>query len=361
MFRKASKHLSLVRRNLYHPTRTCHFFIMDELIQKAIKETQESVKPMDSVKWKPDEPHPQSYFAYDSDKQAWQPMEASGNTQNESGFGITQLALYSWNVDFMLPLAKERMDIALAHLEGLTSKLPPTTAAVIYLQESIAQDLTTVGEKPWIREKYYVTDIDDSNWAARYGTTTLVDRRLDITNCFRVHYAKTRMQRDAFFVDIVLGGGKTVRLCNTHLESLAFEPPFRPPQMQVVVKYMHDENVFGAVAAGDFNAIQPFDRTLHEDNGLKDAYLELGGKEDSEEGYTWGQQATTTLRERFGCSRMDKVYFAGRVKLLSFERFGRDVELSDPAQRERVVSLGFEKPWITDHLGVVAHFRVEDP
>ena len=51
----------------------------------------------------------------------------------------------------------------------------------------------------------------------------------------------------------------------------------------------------GSVLAGDLNAIEPFDRTLHLDNGLKDAYLELGGKEDSEDGYTWGQQAPKAL------------------------------------------------------------------
>ena len=41
--------------------------------------------------------------------------------------------------------------------------------------------------------------------------------------------------------------------------------------------------------------IEPFDRKLHSDNGLKDAYLELGGKEDSDDGFTWGQQAPKAL------------------------------------------------------------------
>ncbi|KAI1102835.1 Endonuclease/exonuclease/phosphatase [Jackrogersella minutella] len=334
---------------------------MDALFQKAIKDNEEMKKPLDSVPWKPDQAHAQPYYTYDSTKQTWEPAECKKKQEAHDGNGISRLVLLSWNVDFMLPFAKERMDVALDHLAALTAKLPPTTAAVIFLQECLKGDLATVGEKDWVREKFHATDVDSSNWASdHYGTTTLVDRRLDVAACFRVHYAKTRMQRDASFVDVLLRGGKTVRLCNTHLESLAFEPPFRIPQMQLVAAHMRARGVDGALAAGDFNAVQPFDRTLHEDNGLKDAYLELGGREDSEEGYTWGQQAATALRDRFGCSRMDKVYFTGGLKLHRFERFGADLQVSGDQESTELVSLGFEKPWITDHLGVLAEVEVVD-
>lgn len=111
--------------------------------------------------------------------------------------------------------------------------------------------------------------------------------------------------------------------------------------------------------AGDFNAIQDFDRHLHSDNGLKDAYIEVGGEEDSESGYTWGQQAATKLREQFGCSRMDKVFFVGDgLQLKGFEQFGADVEVDDPRERDEIVKLGFDRPWVTDHLGVVGKFEV---
>ena len=57
---------------------------------------------------------------------------------------------------------------------------------------------------------------------------------LAIKDVFRVHYEQTRMQRDGLFVDVALPSSegpssgevtKTIRLCNTHLESLALEPP----------------------------------------------------------------------------------------------------------------------------------------
>ncbi|KAI0104935.1 Endonuclease/exonuclease/phosphatase [Hypoxylon sp. NC0597] len=336
---------------------------MEELFQKAVKRNEEMKKSPDSVPWKPDHPHPQPYYSYDSSKKSWEPAERKPPPpQANSALGINRLALFSWNIDFMLPFAKERMNAALNHLEGVTRKLPSTTAAVIFLQECLEEDLATVGEKEWVRKKFNVTDVDASNWqSAYYGTTTLVDRRLDITSCFRVHYEKTRMERDALFVDVILGSGqpKTIRLCNTHLESLALEPPFRPAQMQVVAKYMHADGVHGAIVAGDFNAIQPFDRKLHSDNNLRDAYLELGGKEDSDEGYTWGQQAATEFRRRFGCSRMDKVYLTGNLKLHRFERFGVDIQITGK-EADEIIALGFDKPWVTDHLGIVAEVEVVD-
>ncbi|KAI1762526.1 Endonuclease/exonuclease/phosphatase [Hypoxylon sp. FL1150] len=343
---------------------------MEAIFQEAVKQNEMAKKPESSVPWQLDQPHAQPFYTYDSAKQAWEPAQCKPLQEASGPQGITRLALFSWNIDFMLPLAKSRMDIALEHLDSLVSKFGPETAVVIYLQECLEKDdpppavhdLKTIGEKSWVRSKFHVTDVDQSSWGTRYGTTTLVDRRLDITSCFRVHYQKSNFQRDAFFVDVVLDNGrgqrKTLRLCNTHLESLAGNPPLRPAQMQIAARYMREDGIDGALAAGDFNAIQPFDKTLHSENGLKDAYLELDGQEDSDDGYTWGQQAATTLRDRFGCSRMDKVYFTGSLKLESFQRFGADVELSEEADRARIISLGFEKPWITDHLGVTATVEV---
>ncbi|KAI1374586.1 Endonuclease/exonuclease/phosphatase [Hypoxylon crocopeplum] len=339
---------------------------MDEIVQKAIKQAAVMKKAADSVPWQPDQPHAQSYYTYDNTKQKWEPAEYKKPQEARDGPGITRLALYSWNIDFMLPFDEERMDAALAHLEALTTKLPPTTAVVIFLQECLKTDLEIIGEKQWVRDKFHVTDVDTSNWASDYyGTTTLIDRRLDISSCFRVHYAKTRMERDALFADVLLSsssssssGPKTIRLCNTHLESLAMDPAYRPPQMQLAAGYMREAGIDGALAAGDFNAIQDFDRTLHAANSLRDAYLEQGGAEDSDAGYTWGQQAATDLRTRYGCSRMDKVYFTGGLAMCRFERFGADVQLTEQEQRDKIVGLGFDKAWITDHLGVVVEVEI---
>ncbi|RSM02343.1 hypothetical protein CEP52_008048 [Fusarium oligoseptatum] len=318
---------------------------MEALFGQAMKDSATLRKS--EVPWKDDEPSAQSYYAFDPATSAWVVKTPSDETVGNDG--IDGIALYSWNIDFMLPFAEARMKPALAHLGGLVGSNATNLATVIFLQECTPSDLATIAATPWIQERFNLTDLDATNWATNhYGTVTLIDSRLSITGAFRVHYSKTRMDRDAFFVDVSVDG-KTVRLCNTHLESMVFNPPYRPPQMQLV---------HAGLAAGDFNAIQPFDRTLHTDNNLKDAFLELGGKEDTEEGYTWGQQAATKLREQFGCSRMDKVYFCGGADVVKFERFGQDVLTEGEDESSRIVALGFEKAWVTDHLGIRAEVKI---
>lgn len=336
---------------------------MQAIIAQAIKDTAALRKS--TTPWNPDEPHSQSYYAFDKAASSWVPKSPSTDAALEKGSaGITNLAVFTWNIDFMLPFAEARMKPALAHLDRLTSpdSLPEITAPVICLQECTPSYLGTIAATPWVRERFQLSDLDPTNWATtHYGTITLVDARLPIAAAFRVHYSKTRMDRDALFMDVLTGPeGSSVRLCNTHLESLALDPPFRPPQMQLVAHHLHDARVHAGLVAGDFNAIQPFDRMLHEDDGndLKDAFLELGGSEDSDEGFTWGQQAATNLREQFGCSRMDKVYFCGGIGLVRFERFGVDVLTEGEEERRQIVELGFEKPWITDHLGVMAEVEI---
>ncbi|RYP18047.1 hypothetical protein DL765_004163 [Monosporascus sp. GIB2] len=354
---------------------------MDELVQKAIQQAKTLRKDPGHLPWKADEPWAQPYYSWNTEKGQWQPVESPASRSSDQAYsaGITILALYSWNIDYMLPFPEARMNAALAHLEELTSQLPSatTTAVVINLQECDPSDLAIIGQKQWIRDRFYVTDVGTTAWASGcYGTTTLVDRRLGVLSCFRVHYSQTRMERDALFVDVAtpaaaaVSGGhhgkKKIRLCNTHLESLVVEPPLRPAQMRVVATHMHkataaDGGFSGAIATGDFNAIQPFDSSLHSDNGLRDAYLELGGQEGCDDGYTWGQQALKALRDRFGCSRMDKAYSCGSgLNLLSFERFGAGVEIDEREreQRDGVLALGSEKPWITDHLGIKTVFSL---
>jgi tyrosyl-DNA phosphodiesterase 2 len=340
---------------------------MNGIFQKAIKDS-ELLRKTD-VPWQPDVPFAQPYNIFDATTALW--TSKTPPSQSVHHIGITSIALYSWNIDFMLPFGEARMKAALNHLGALVKDLAstPSVAPIIFLQECTPEDLVTISSNLWVRERFMLTDLDATYWATNhYGTTMLLDARLLITSVFRVHYSQTHMNRDALFVDFALGpdnGRKVVRLCNTHLESLAMDPPLRPAQMRLVARYLHSEEVHAALAAGDFNAIQPFDRTLHKDNNLKDAFLEQNGKEDSEEGYTWGQQATTKLREQFGCSRMDKVYFCGSLKLLKFTRFGGNIQLTEGAdgyleskQESKMIALGFEKPWITDHLGIQAQFQV---
>ncbi|KAL1963127.1 hypothetical protein VTN77DRAFT_8670 [Rasamsonia byssochlamydoides] len=118
--------------------------------------------------------------------------------------------------------------------------------------------------------------------------------------------------------------------------------------------------------AGDLNAFAPEDRTAPVEAGLQDAFLVLGGKEDTEEGYTWGQQVPEETRRRFGCSRMDKVLFCGGLQVNSLERIGAEVtvkirvEFEFEEEEEDEDDDKDEEVWVTDHLGLMADFTIVD-
>jgi tyrosyl-DNA phosphodiesterase 2 len=259
------------------------------------------------------------------------------------------------------------MSAALDHLHDLVSSTAPDCAIIIFLQEMGVSDMEQIRDSAWIKQRFNLTEMDSRNWLSPYyGTTTLVDRRLQIDSVFRVPWY-SKFDRDGLFVDIKLynhihpdAPPKVMRLCNTHLESLVADPPVRPIQMAAAKEYLRQPNVSCAILAGDLNAIEPFDRSLHKDNALNDVYLLIGGdgsvpgEEDSDNGYTWGYQSPQALRDRFGCSRMDKVLFQWSLSPTKFQRIGMGVKVA--GEHSEMMKAAGELDWVSDHYGVMCDF-----
>jgi tyrosyl-DNA phosphodiesterase 2 len=318
-------------------------------------------------------------------------------TSTQSSHLPSRFGLITWNIDALVPHAEARMAGALEYLESLckqqqtSSETPPL---VILLQEMLESDLAQIQQADWIRRNFYVTDLTTEFWESPfYGTTTLIDKRFDVQRVFRVHYGQTRMQRDALFVDVEVettssaqensssdSAGRSnssssdpliLRLCNTHLESLVSNPPHRPGQMKLASTFMHGTGTgttrpdlpapHASALAGDLNAFAPEDRTAPLQSGLRDAFLVLGGKEDTDESYTWGQQVPEETRRAFGCSRMDKILFCGGLRVDRLERIGEGITVellpSVMVPGQRVLT---SKVWVTDHLGLMAEFTIVD-
>lgn len=168
------------------------------------------------------------------------------------------------------------MEAALRHLQQLIGtgeegiRDSNGLAHVIFLAECLESDIALISRDAWVKSNFCVTDLDMSNMASgHYGTIALIDRRLAVENCFRVHYSKTRMERDGLFIDVMLDS-KRIRLCTTHAESLALQPAFRPLQLEICARQLHDPLVYASILAGDLNAIEPADDKIHVENGLKD-------------------------------------------------------------------------------------------
>ncbi|KAL6705070.1 hypothetical protein ACN47E_007329 [Coniothyrium glycines] len=309
------------------------------------------------------EPKLQDFVSFDEDSTSRRILASQCTATLGSPAKADAIRLISWNIDVLVPFAEERMSAAIVYLKGLVASTPPDIAMIIFLQEMSPSDLGQLAEAKWIQECFYLTDVDNGHWLSQYyGTTTLIDKRLMVNRVFRVPFA-SNFNRDGLFVDIALSrggslqhGDMVLRLCNVHLESLVADPPVRPGQLKAAAEYLGKADVACALLAGDTNAIQPFDRTLHLENGLKDAYLELGGQEDSDEGYTWGYQVAQWMKDKFGCSRMDKIMFSGVVQPKRFERIGMGVKVADE-HVARVKEAG-ELEWVTDHYGVMGDFEL---
>ncbi len=308
--------------------------------------------------WKRDEPAPQEYYTFRDGE--WWPVEAQGSTvppgsETPRSFRFSVL---SWNIDFMRPHDDARMSAALQHLRSLVAR-KPDHPSVILLNEMTGSDLTLIKQADWVREGYNITDATTDHWESTvYGTCILVPRALPIKSLFRLHYARTPMQRDALFVDVALPDARTLRLCTSHLESLRARPPVRPAQLAAAARWLREAHA--GVIGGDFNAIEPFDSTLHVENGLRDAYLESGGVEGEERGMTWGMMGNVAERDRFGLGRLDKILVCGGLEVVGFETFGMDVVVEDgEAAEELAEAMHMEKGWVTDHLGVKAEFRLD--
>lgn len=288
---------------------------------------------------------------------SWKPFN-----EQLSSHSVATIRLITWNIDAEAQCGPLRMAGALRYLEGLTNTFPREIPLVICFQEVVRNDLMLLQAAPWVRARFALTDIDTNHWKAPYyGTTTLVDRRLPLARVYRAFYKDTQMDRDGLYVDIATKPStpsqRILRFCNTHLESLDATPPLRPAQFAEASQHLHSPSIHAGILAGDLNAIEPFDRALHVTYDFKDAYLEAGGKEDSHEGYTWGYQSYAEVQDKFGCGRLDKVLFCGRVKVRGLQRIGIGVKVEE-AKRTKMRSFGALE-FVTDHYGLMADVAVD--
>ncbi|KAF2465098.1 uncharacterized protein BDR25DRAFT_318795 [Lindgomyces ingoldianus] len=321
-------------------------------------------------------PELQQYYTFlDGAWKLFPPISTNAPHRPPNSDSFQTMHLITWNIDFMAECPQERMSSAISHLESLVSTIPASSPVVIFLQEmqqrarqnfattfkesigassysKCANDLTQLSQASWIRERFSMSDLTPANWAASYGTVTLVDHRLTIVQVSRLKFI-SEYGRDALLVDIAFPGTeKVLRLCNVHLDSM--DGSMRPIQWKGVAQWLQrkDDGVAASILAGDCNANRPRDKTEPQENGFRDAYLELGGVEDVEEGATWGFQCPSSAR--WGPTRLDKVVFWGNLEVKELERIGVGIRVEDEDAKKELGEWDF----VTDHYGLVAKFEL---
>ena len=214
---------------------------------------------------------------------------------------------------------------------------------------------TLILNAEWVRRYFIVIPTGTDRWPehSSYGNVTLVSRTIPVVNAFTIMFSNSAMNRTAIFVDIKLcipaledeprlsRGIVTLRIANTHLESLPAGAPARPRQMKLVADALREQGLIGGIVAGDMNAIGPSDGGIVEDAGLYDAWQ---GDDDDEEGFTWGYQSPNN---RFRPGRLDKV--------LSTRPEGFIVE--EP-ERIGIGEAIRQDTWVSDHFGLVTRVHI---
>ncbi|KAF5381959.1 hypothetical protein D9615_004359 [Tricholomella constricta] len=294
-------------------------------------------------------------YQYRQNKSAWRHVSARHSAE-QSGHP-SSLMLVTWNIDFQSKYHTERMTVILRHLETYVFKCDEgqePIACCIMFQEVHPDALTVLLEDSWVRKHFQVTPISPSKWPmSGYGNVTLISRTVTVTRASIVEFGASSMGRGAVVVDVKVASPKahnpkelTLRLINTHLESLPQGAVMRPVQLSVLAALLRrKEEVWGGVIAGDMNAISPADEMHPRRLGLEDAW---DFPSDHPSGHTWGYQDSC----EYPPNRLDKILFVERkaYKLDSPKRIGVGLKASN--ERGALVA------WASDHYGLITPLRV---
>lgn len=293
-------------------------------------------------------------YQYRSDK-GWKHMSARRNAEQSDH--PSSLVLVTWNLDFQTPHLKERMTVALRHLETYVFKCDDgqePVACCIMFQEVHEDALPHLLEDDWVRKHFVVTPISATKWPMQhYGNVTLISRTVAVSRASIMTFGYSNMGRGAVVVDVKVTTPRannpreiTLRMINTHLESLPQGARMRPQQLAVLASLLRrKEEVRGGVIAGDMNAISPSDKGLPQELGLTDAWT---FPSEHPSGFTWGFQDSC----EFPPGRLDKILYVERkaYKIDSPKRIGVGLKASDET--------GALVAWASDHYGLITYLRV---
>lgn len=265
--------------------------------------------------------------------------------------------LVTWNLDFAAPDRMKRLLAALSYiqqhvLDCRTTNERPEPCCIL-LQEIHESVFAQILNAEWVRRCFIVVPASVDKWPdqAKYGNVTLISRTIPVVNVFTIAFSNSKMKRNAIFVDIKLsipahedeprlsGGIITLRVANTHLESMLEGAAARPRQLQLIAAALRGRGISGGIVAGDMNAISPTDETIVDEAELYDAWE----GDEEEEGFTWGYQT----REQLPPGRLDKV--------LTTSQEGFVVDQPERIGIGEVIGRG---KWVSDHYGLVTSVHI---
>ncbi|KAJ7592428.1 Endonuclease/exonuclease/phosphatase [Mycena floridula] len=268
-----------------------------------------------------------------------------------------EISLISWNIDFMRPMVKARMTLALQYLRTQLKTTPGSKSSLrstsllpccILLQEVDSDAFPTILADKWVRDNFFVVP---GEWQGQsYGNVTLVSRNLRVVASSCLDFPTSTMGRNAIIVDLAVDSGSSrgnsskrrIRIANVHLESLPDGSKNRVSQLKSTSQVLKAPEIALGLVAGDMNAIGDSDVKLPESFGLTDAWT---GDEDAEVGFTWGWQP----KSRFPPGRLDKICYHVATH--------EPIRVSSPIRIG--VGLKHGAGWVSDHYGLMSTISLE--
>ncbi|KAG5353528.1 hypothetical protein J132_10161 [Termitomyces sp. J132] len=294
-------------------------------------------------------------FGYRERRRGWRHMSA--RKYEEQLDHPSSIQIVTWNLDHRAPYPKERMFMALRHLETYVFKCgegQDPVACCIMLQEVHEDALPHLLDDAWIRKHFVVTPITANKWPHGYGNVTLVARTVVVVFAGTLSFGYSSAGRGALIVDLKVSSPKAnepqemvLRMINTHLEPGALRVRMRRIQLGVLTSLLRKtEHVRGGVIVGGMNAVSPDDAELPSLHNLLDAWV-FPDKNPS--GITWGLQDSGELPP----ARLDKVLYVDRRKAYTIDspkRIGMGLRAFDNDRG----SVG----WVSDHYGLLTRLLV---
>lgn len=208
-------------------------------------------------------------------------------------------------------------------------------------------------QQSFIRERYYVSDVDGRTFNGWYGVVLLIDIHLPIQHFNLVNFPRSSMGRRLIFADIKFNENELIRIGTVHLESLDNEQE-RENQLNII------QNVFYASPAtyilmGDFNFnahgrenVRHF-RTLSQ---WIDVWTHLHGMNNP--GYTFDIETNAMTRANSDAVERARI---DRIILQSQTILPQDIEILGTKSIGKEGSL----PIVTsDHYGLTAIFQLKE-
>lgn len=192
-----------------------------------------------------DNDHHHEETTYSLPKQStgcWSSVQLPSNEEAKQ-IDIKRLSVVTFNVWFDGFLQRERAD-------SLFEICRNCQADVMCFQEVTTGFLGWLLALPWVREQYYVNDIEGTSWGTWYGVlvlTRFLPTKLGILADF-----PTNQGRRFVYVDLLLNR-ETFRIGTVHLESFARSTNFRMAQLDRIFPILSSPVIDHSALLGDMN------------------------------------------------------------------------------------------------------------